>query len=40
MKWLDELNKRADDDLKLNIVHIIFWGVIFGVAFGFVLVFG
>lgn len=32
MKWLDELNKRAPDDLKLNLVHTVFWAVIFGVV--------
>lgn len=32
MKWLDELNKRAPDDLKLNLLHLVFWAVIFGVV--------
>ena len=32
MKRLDELNKRAPDDLKLNLVHTVFWAVIFGVV--------
>jgi len=32
MKWLDELNKRAPDDLKLNLFHTVFWAVIFGVV--------
>jgi len=39
MKWLDRLNKRASNDLKLNLVHIVFWGVVVGVAFGVVVVF-
>jgi hypothetical protein len=33
MKWLDELNKRAPDDLKLNIVHAVFWGSVVGTVF-------
>jgi hypothetical protein len=38
MKWLDRLNERAPDDLKLNLVHIVFWGVVVGVASGVVVV--
>jgi hypothetical protein len=40
MKWLDRLNKKAPDDLKLNLVHIVFWAVIFGVGFGVLLLSG
>lgn len=40
MKWLDRLNERAPDDLKLNLVHIVFWGVVFGVMMGIAIVFG
>ena len=40
MKWLDKLNERAPDDLKLNLVHCVFWAVIFGVGAGIVVVLG
>jgi len=39
MKWLDKLNERAPDDLKLNLIHTVFWAVIFGVAAGVVIIY-
>jgi hypothetical protein len=39
MKWLDKLNERAPDDLKLNLVHIVFWGCFFGTAAGWVIIY-
>jgi len=42
MKWPKKIDKPNPDpyDLKYNLLHLLFWAVIFGVGFGLVLVFG
>jgi len=37
---IKEVHDRAPEDMLLNLYGVIFWGTIFGVAFGMVLIFG
>lgn len=33
-------SERPPDDLKYNLLNLLFWGVIMGVAFGLLMIFG
>lgn len=35
-----QMEERDPYGLKYNLLHLIFWGIIFGVAFGVLILFG